>query len=105
MAITNIIQGSALTVGATPQKLFTTNTANRTAYRVYNPKASTVSVMVLALPANSPSPNQATVLADADFCIAPGTTIEDQISNAFDLWIVSESATTAVVRGKEIIGA
>lgn len=103
MAITNIIQGSAITVGATPQKLFATNTRGRLAYRVYVPKTSTVSVMVMALPVGTAAPNQATVLADADFCVSAGTTLEDAVSEAYDIWIVSESATTVVVKGKEIL--
>ena len=104
MAITNFVVGAEITVGATPQKLFATNTANRTAYRVYVPKTSTVSVMVMALPVDSATPSQATVLAKADFCVAPGVTLEDAVSNLYDIWIVSESATTIALTGKEIIG-
>ncbi len=104
MAITNIIYGTAITVSATPQKLFTTNSKGRLAYRVYVPKTSTVSVMVLALLAGTSAPSQATVLADADFSVTPGTTLEDSISELYDIWIVSESSTTVVVKGKEIIG-
>ena len=38
MAITNILQGAQITVSATPQKLFTTNSQNRLSYRIFVPR-------------------------------------------------------------------
>lgn len=103
MAITNILQGAEITVSATPQKLFTTNAQNRLSYRIFVPRVSPVAVLVMALPAGSSAPTQATMLAKADFSVAPGSTLEDNIPNTFDIWIVSETSGTVTITGKEII--
>ena len=103
MAITNILQGAQITVSATPQKLFTTNSQNRLSYRIFVPRTSSTAVVVMVLPVNTTAPTQATMLAKGDFSVAPGSTLEDNIPNTFDIWVVSEGSGTVAITGKEII--
>ena len=43
------------------------------------------------------------MLAKGDFSVAPGSTLEDNIPNTFDIWVVSEGSGTVAITGKEII--